>query len=171
MGRDKREERRGGVLQMTLLLTLSIVITVYSLPKGGVEHYNYTIGSPWTEDALIAPVSFSIVKSDALYQSEVDSVKALFAPYFRRDNSVAQRAIERLDRQYRDTLATLISYHSYALLRGALMEIYDIGVLSMEDYSRLSESRSRYVRHYVGNTSSFIDKEQLLSEKSAYQSL
>ena len=64
MGKINRDKERispkkNNVL-IVLLLILSVLLTVYFMPKSRSEYYDYTIGKPWTYDVLIAPFNFSI---------------------------------------------------------------------------------------------------------------
>ena len=85
---DKRQLIKSNRNLLIVLSLLSALLTVYFMPASHKENYIYTIGKPWTYDVLIAPFSFSIEKSDDVWQAEADSVKAAFAPYFSRNASV-----------------------------------------------------------------------------------
>ena len=131
------------------------------------ENYIYTIGKPWTYNVLIAPFSFSIEKSDAVWQEEADSVKAAFAPYFSRNAAVAESALADFDRFYNDSLKKLVWDESYRILRRRLEKVYSDGVVSASDEDILSDRE--LFRLYEGNTSVFVQTSSVRSIRDAYR--
>ena len=114
---DKRQFIKSNRTLLIILSLASALLTVYFMPVSHRENYLYTIGKPWTYDVLIAPFSFSIEKSDDVWQEEADSVKAAFAPYFSRNTSVAQNALADFDRFYADSLNKLVWDVTYRTVR------------------------------------------------------
>jgi putative nucleotidyltransferase with HDIG domain len=137
------------------------------MPAGQKENYIYTIGKPWTYNVLIAPFSFSIEKSDAVWQEEADSVKAAFAPYFSRNAAVTESALADFDRFYNDSLKKLVWDESYRILRRRLEKVYSDGVVSASDEDILSDRE--LFRLYEGNTSVFVQTSSVRSIRDAYR--
>ena len=135
---DKRQFIKSNRNLLIILSLLSALLTVYFMPAGHKENYIYTIGKPWTYNVLIAPFSFSIEKSDAVWQEEADSVKAAFAPYFSRNASVGETALRQFDRFYTDSLSKLVWEESYTSLRRRLEKVYRDGIISTQDEEVLS---------------------------------
>lgn len=175
MGKINRDKERispkkNNVL-IVLLLILSVLLTVYFMPKSRSEYYDYTIGKPWTYDVLIAPFNFSIEKSDAAYQQELDSLHASFSPYFSRNADVMHKMVQSFEKYYSDTLYKAISIHSYNVIKDKLVSLYEKGIISAQDESMLEEESKEYIRIYAGNTSTFVAINQIDNEKKAYQEL
>ena len=93
---------------LILLSLFSVLFTVYFMPASHKENYIYTIGKPWTYNVLIAPFSFSIEKSDDVWQAEADSVKSVFAPYFGKNAGVGEAALAQFDAFFADSLSKLV---------------------------------------------------------------
>ena len=152
---------------LIILSVLSVLLTVYSMPLGHKESYIYTTGKPWTYNVLIAPFSFSIEKSDDVWQAEADSVKAAFAPYFSRNASVGETALAQFDRFYADSLSRLVWEESYKILRRSLEKAYREGIVSTADEEVLSGKE--LFRVYEGNTSTFVQTASVRSVRDAYR--
>ncbi len=164
---DKRQFIKSNRNLLIILSLLSALLTVYFMPAGQKENYIYTIGKPWTYNVLIAPFSFSIEKSDAVWQEEADSVKAAFAPYFSRNVAVAESALADFDRFYNDSLKKLVWDESYRILRRRLEKVYSDGVVSASDEDILSDRE--LFRLYEGNTSVFVQTSSVRSIRDAYR--
>lgn len=164
---DKRQFIKSNRNLLIILSLLSALLTVYFMPAGQKENYIYTIGKPWTYNVLIAPFSFSIEKSDAVWQEEADSVKAAFAPYFSRNAAVAESALADFDRFYNDSLKKLVWDESYRILRRRLEKVYSDGVVSASDEDILSDRE--LFRLYEGNTSVFVQTSSVRSIRDAYR--
>lgn len=164
---DKRQFIKSNRNLLIILSLLSALLTVYFMPAGQKENYIYTIGKPWTYNVLIAPFSFSIEKSDAVWQEEADSVKAAFAPYFSRNAAVAESALADFDRFYNDSLKKLVWDESYRILRRRLEKVYSDGVISASDEDILSDRE--LFRLYEGNTSVFVQTSSVRSIRDAYR--
>ena len=164
---DKRQFIKSNRNLLIILSLLSALLTVYFMPAGHKENYIYTIGKPWTYNVLIAPFSFSIEKSDAVWQEEADSVKAAFAPYFSRNAAVTESALADFDRFYNDSLKKLVWDESYRILRRRLEKVYSDGVISASDEDILSDRE--LFRLYEGNTSVFVQTSSVRSIRDAYR--
>ncbi len=175
MGKKTRDKKGAAVnsnnILLVLLLLFSVFLTVYFMPKSRTEYYDYTIGKPWTYDVLIAPFNFSIEKSEAVYQQEIDSLKASFSPYFSRKNGVMQKNLQAFEEYYSEKLYKTITLHSYNLIKDELVRLHERGILSAQDESMLEDEGKEYIRIYSGNSSSFVALNQLANEKQAYQEL
>ena len=151
---------------LIILSLISVLLTLYFMPSGHKEKYVYTVGKPWTYNVLIAPFSFSIEKSDDVWQAEADSVKAAFAPYFSRNTGVSEAALAQFDKFFTDSLSKLIWEDSYKILRRRLEKVYRDGVISASDEEILSSKE--LFRVYEGNTSSFVQTSSVRSIRDAY---
>ena len=164
---DKRRLIKNNRNLLILLSVISVLLSVYSMPAGHKESYTYTIGKPWTYNVLIAPFSFSIEKSDDVWQAEADSVTASFAPYFSRNASVGDNALARFDKFCADSLSKVVWEESYKAVRRRLEKVYRDGVISTADEEILSGKD--VFRTYEGNTSSFVQTAGIRSVRDAYR--
>ena len=164
---DKRGFLRSNRSLLVILSVVSALLTVYFMPADRQEKYSFTVGKPWTYDVLIAPFNFSIQKSDDVWQAEADSLKAAFAPYFSRNNSVGENALADFDRFYRDSLSKLVWEDSYLAMRRRLEKVYRDGIISTSDEEVLSGKQ--VFRVYEGNNSSFVQKASVRSVRDAYR--
>lgn len=164
---DKRHLIKSNRTLLIILSVFSVLLTVYSMPASHKEKYLYTVGKPWTYNVLIAPFSFSIEKSDKVWQAEADSVKAAFAPYFSRNAGVAENALAQFDKFYTDSLNKLVWEESYQALRRRLEKVYRDGVISSADEEILAGKN--LFRTYEGNTSSFVQTASVRSIRDAYR--
>ena len=164
---DKRQIIKSNRHLLILLSLVSVLLTVYFMPASHKENYIYNIGKPWTYDVLIAPFSFSIEKSNEVWQQEADSVRTFFAPYFSRNASVGETALADFDRFYTDSLSKLVWEESHKILRRRLEKVYNDGVISTADEELLSGKE--LFRIYEGNTSSFVQTSSVRSVRDAYR--
>lgn len=165
-----RPSKRNNLLMISLLIA-SILLTVYFMPKERSEFYDYTIGKPWTYDVLIAPFNFSIEKSDAVYQQELDSLRSSFSPYFSRNTAVMQSKLQAFDQYYSENLYKAITLDSYNTIKNEMVKLYEKGIISVQDESMLEDGKTEFVRIYSGNNSTFVASNQIYNEKKAYQAL
>ena len=163
---DKRRFIKSNRNLLIILSLISVLLTVYFMPASHKKNFIYTVGKPWTYDVLIAPFSFSIEKSDAVWQEESDSVRASFAPYFSRNAGIADNALAEFDRYYADSLGKLIWEVTYNTLRERLVRVYRDGIISSSDEEILSGKD--FFRVYEGNTSTFVKTSSVRSIRDAY---
>lgn len=164
---EKRRLIKSNRNLLIILSLISILFTLYSMPSGRKEKYVFTVGKPWTYNVLIAPFSFSIEKSDDVWQAEADSVEAVFAPYFSRNAAIGENALTQFDRFYQDSLNKLVWEVSYRTLRERLETVYQDGIISSSDEEILSGKD--YFRIYEGNTSSFVQTRNVRTVRDAYR--
>lgn len=163
---DKRQFIKSNRILLLVLSLVSVLLTVYFMPASHKENYIYNVGKPWTYDVLIAPFSFSIEKSDDVWQAEADSVRSFFAPYFSRNTNVSENALSEFDRFYSDSLSKIVWEESYRIVRSRLERVYRDGIVSAADEEILSGKE--LFRVYEGNTSSFVRTSTVRSVRDAY---
>ena len=164
---DKRRLIKNNRNLLIILSVVSVLLTVYSMPASHKEKYSYTVGKPWTYNVLIAPFSFSVEKSDRVWQAEADSVRASFAPYFSRNAAVGENALAQFDKFYADSLSKVVWEDSYNALRLRLEKVYRDGIISAADEEILSGKE--LFRTYEGNTSVFVQTASIRNVRDAYR--
>ena len=106
-------------------LILSVVAIYFLLPKEDNFDRYFEIGKPWTYEMVIAPKDFAIYKSDEqLEKEQVEALKAL-EPY------VSQIT------DYRLQIASVKDLRMGDWLKDRLTEVYEVGVISLQDKQEL----------------------------------
>jgi len=78
--------KKNAVIIYTLILFLISAVTVFLIfPKGKQFVYDYSPGTPWLHDDLIAPCDFPVYKTESEIQLEKDSITKAFIPYYKID--------------------------------------------------------------------------------------
>ena len=109
-----------------LPLILIFVVLLFLMPRSLRFGYDYTKGSPWKYETLIAQFDFPILKTDEQYQRELENAGARVIPYYRYDDKVSAKTAEALSAMDFGLLADVGQAVS-----DAVSEIYSIGVISV----------------------------------------
>ncbi|MBE6239546.1 MAG: HDIG domain-containing protein [Bacteroidales bacterium] len=107
-------------------LILIFVVLLLLMPRSLRFGYDYTKGSPWKYETLIAQFDFPILKTDEQYQRELENAGARVIPYYRYDDKVSAKTAEALSAMDFGLLADVGQAVS-----DAVSEIYSIGVISV----------------------------------------
>ncbi|MDR0363990.1 MAG: HDIG domain-containing protein [Bacteroidales bacterium] len=89
------------VVKVGLFLAAAILI-VLMLPRERAYNYEYQLGKPWIYNDLIAPISFSIYKSDAMVQADRDAVMKSRKLYFDNDTVVTSAGLHKIEKSLND---------------------------------------------------------------------
>ncbi len=90
-----------------LLFIFTIVILVLLFPHGESLDANVSVGSIWTKEDLIAPMSFEILKDPQQYELERQNAAKKVYPVFKRIDSVSVSSIKSF-KSYLDSLKRAI---------------------------------------------------------------
>ncbi len=107
-------------------LILIFVVLLLLMPRSLRFGYDYTKGSTWKYETLIAQFDFPILKTDEQYQRELENAGARVIPYYRYDDKVSAKTAEALSAMDFGLLADVGQAVS-----DAVSEIYSIGVISV----------------------------------------
>ncbi len=148
-----------------------IALIVWFQPRGNRSLMHFDVGRPWPYGQLIAPFDFPIFKTDAQLAHERDSVRQLYEPYFEFQEHVESEQIKALRATLREqsTSEVPLSYRTYIERR--MHDIYQLGIISAEDYQRLRADSCQNIRIFTGTEASTHPVWQLLSPKAAYDYL
>lgn len=112
-------------LKVYVPLILMFVLLTLLMPRSLRFGYDYSKGTPWKYETLIAQFDFPILKTDEQYQRELESVGSRVIPYYRYDMKVASKSAEDL---------SVMDFGSLSDARqavgDAVTEIYSMGVIS-----------------------------------------
>jgi cyclic-di-AMP phosphodiesterase PgpH len=81
----------------TLIGVLFIGSIVVLFPRTPAQEFTYRIGEPWRQNDLVAPFTFSLLKSDEEIDSEIEEIREITPPIFHLDHEAGERIISRLD--------------------------------------------------------------------------
>jgi putative nucleotidyltransferase with HDIG domain len=156
-----------------LLIFISTVsLIVYFMPRDVKFNYQFDLDKPWKYGQLIAQFDFPIYKPDQVIKHEQDSILARFQPYYNLDKEVGKTELQKLRKDYQESLRELLpSQDYYTYLQKSLTEIYNAGIISNENLSKLQEDSIggiMVIDNKVANTKSLS---KIYSIKDAYMQL
>ena len=95
---DKAETKRKGKGLFTKFLMgfLTTLLIVFMFPRGESIEFEVSEGSIWLYDDLIAPFSFPIIKSEEVYNAEVEAAKINVYPVFIDESENKNKSTESL---------------------------------------------------------------------------
>jgi len=158
------------VLTRCALTAVTVAIIVMFLPRNSGPQFLYDVGKPWMYSSLIAKFDFPIYKTDEAIQEEKDSLTRAFEPYYNYDASVEKEYISRFRQKYKDGIPGLPqSYINIVAER--LHRLYQTGVMSMADYSKIGRDTTNTLRIVAGKQAVTTEVGCLFSTMSAYEQL
>lgn len=152
---------------------LAILITVFAafMPRESVRTFHYKEGGIWDYPTLIAKDSFPIIKSEEQLKAEHDSVIHYYEPYFQLRSNTADSAIRAWHQTFKKELKGSIPGHYESYITSKLMEFYDCGIISGEEWSIVNVPHISSIRVITGNIATLRSTSELYSPKTAYESL
>jgi cyclic-di-AMP phosphodiesterase PgpH len=116
---DKRHDdvasmRTHPYMKAAILATFFLVLLVF-YPGGYFQQTVHRVGEPWRGEDLIAPFTFSILKSDAEIQAEIDEIVANVLPIFYQQPNAMQTSQTGLDSVYAALTPVLEAYLQYRI--------------------------------------------------------
>ena len=153
----------------TVLVLVPLVVIVYFMPRDDDFGYSYHVDKPWYYGDLIAKTKFPVLKKDSLIKRERERVMLGFQPYYNIDPVVLDTVLNRLhkgvEHEWQGSMARTYVKHIEALLD----TIYARGILSTDDYARLSEVEQHdKIRVVAGNVATSVPITRLFTPRSAY---
>ncbi|HNQ69077.1 MAG TPA: HDIG domain-containing protein [Bacteroidales bacterium] len=81
--------KKNTVAIYTLILFVISATTVFFIfPRGKQFNYDYSLGTPWLHEDLIAPCDFPVYKTEPELNAEKDSIVKTFIPYYIKDTNI-----------------------------------------------------------------------------------
>ena len=178
-----------------IIILASAAIIVWFLPRGGRISYHFETNKPWPYGQFIAPFNIPIYKSEARLQAERDSLKGVFEPYYEwitttetEQRDAFRSQISKLDpslltgsvtkgkvttgRGKAQSVKPRVSGGQVrALIDEQLHEIYQQGVVSSADYTRMLADSTQAIRIISGITATGRQLTELFTPKSGYERL
>ena len=120
------------------LFILSTVLIIYLLPKGGQFKYNFQKGKPWQYENLYAPFSFTIKKSKAEIEEEIEYLREELIPYFEIDTAKVTEVKTLFNNFYKQKESIDIANQRDLKIKAAGLRILD----NLYTYGLISENYS-----------------------------
>ena len=158
------------VTQITIAICC-IGAVAFFMPRNNVFTYTYSEEAPWNYGQIIAPFNFPIYKSNAQLAEERDSIAAHFEPYFTKDTAVVVKSLRRMKNRFYNTPVEGVPYESFIKYYNSLIRLYNQGIISGNDETRLSESKAEKVNIVSDNVSSAVPKKNFITTAKAYKKL
>ena len=171
--KPNRQQKRTAATRMVMkaiLVLVSTVLIAYFMPHGDEFGYKYEKDKYWNYGLLIANTKFPILKNDSAIHKERETTMRLFQPYYNYDKAVKDSMVHRLynhvAKEWQGQNAEAYVDHIAELLD----TIYTHGVLSSDDYSRLTdEEHHKRIRVVTNNEATSRPLTQFFSLRSAYK--
>lgn len=159
------------ILAQALISAAFIALIVWFQPRGSRSLMSFDVGRPWPYGQLIAPFDFPIFKTDAQLSHERDSVRQLYEPYFELQAQVETNQMKALRSSLRSQSSSELPLSYRTFIERRVHEVYDIGIISAEDFQRLRADSIRNIRVFSGTDAQTRPVWQILSPKAAYDFL
>ena len=156
------------VLTRLTLVTVSVVVIVWFLPRESGPQFRYDVGKPWMYGSLIASFDFPIYKTDEAIQQEKDSILKSFEPYFNLDEEVEATQTGKFLKDFQEGIAGL-SHDYISLIAEQLHAIYQKGIIRTNDYQMAFPDTTRQVRVVNGKQAVSMRMSDVLNEVGAYE--
>ncbi len=156
------------IITLTVLVALTTLAIVLCLPRESGIHYNAEENKPWTGRLLIAEFDFPVMRSqEDLEEAKKQQLKE-FEPYFEKNDSVGEKAINDFIQKAKQDTTGVLSENEDVIVR-RLHAIYDKGIMSEQDYLKMSEDSVQQVR-IVYDKNSYITQhlQNVTLQKDAY---
>lgn len=137
---DKRKEepfnpRTNGYVK-AVIITVFFLGLILFYPGGLFQDVSYKLGDTWRDDDLIAPFTFSLLKSQDEIDAEIADIAANTPPIFYQNPGVDELVQVRLDTLFNRSIRVLELYAQY---RMSLLT--DNGSLALSDSTRYMAER------------------------------
>ena len=150
----------------------AVFIIVYFLPREGQFNYQFDINKPWKYGLLQASFDFPIYKEEEEVRKEQDSIMANYHPYFQLSESTGEQVISQFRTDYNKQLRRIIPDPTYPhYIEQKLKEIYEKGVMPVEQLAQLHKDSILSIQIVYQNTSILQSTSEIYSTKRAYEEL
>ncbi len=133
---------------IVILVLATTAVIVWALPRKPGKEYVYDIGKPWTYDMLISDIEFPVLKSEEMLRNDSIRNRKTYQYAYQKEKKIGDDAIaEFISQAEQDSTGVLKEYQS-SIVR-ILHSIYDRGILSEEERSKVMENYSDSIKVYV----------------------
>lgn len=170
--KPRKQQKRTNLtrfLMKGILVLIPTIVIVYFMPRGDEFGYSYELNTPWNYGELIAKTKFPILKNDSVLQKERAVVLRGFQPYYNYDAGVRDSMMRRLQLEAPEDGNGLKASQYVRHIAALLDTIYQHGIISTDDYSRLrDEEHHEHIRVVRENVATSVPLSRLYTPRSAY---
>mgnify|MGYP003292947280 CR=1 FL=1 len=159
----------GQWLTRSILFVITVALLVYFFPRQGETRYVFQEGRPWSYSLLTAPFDIPIYKDEARLNYERDSVLNDMRPVFIKDNTITHKMIQGYSSELNALGQSAINQKSQKAFVDALQNIYNHGIISNEEYKKLSDDNVAGISIREDNTLTNRETTEFYTPKQAYE--
>ena len=159
----------GQWLTRSILFVITVALLVYFFPRQGETRYVFQEGRPWSYSLLTAPFDIPIYKDEARLNYERDSVLNDMRPVFIKDNTITHKMIQGYSSELNALGQSAINQKSKKAFVDALQNIYNHGIISNEEYKKLSDDNVAGISIREDNTLTNRETTEFYTPKQAYE--
>ncbi len=154
-----------------LLFIVSLVLLVYFLPRTDKDHFIYEVNRPWRYALLTAPFDIPVHLDSVSAARVKDSIDTNFEPVYRRDLATEKTIVSDYTTRLNSTPGLDITPSQRNQIIRAIKQVYENGIVSREDYARMSSGELPAVRFVHDNVAISLPTSGYLSAFRAYEHL
>jgi len=157
------------ITRIALILCL-IAIIVQLFPHVNSFKYQFEVGKPWSYELITASFDFPIYKSETEINEEKEELLKSYIPYFKLDTTKAKTQFGQLFNDYGKMNGTAPLYQNF--IRQKLEKIYASGVISSDEYNKLTEEGKQTINCILPNRLKITRQvTELYTPKTAYEEI
>lgn len=158
------------LLLRSAIVIVTVLVIVWLMPRDGRNYVYAEQGKPWKYADLTAPFDFPIYKSEQMIQKEKDSLMKEYQPYFYYNKEVEGNMVRKFVTDFSGGIPGL-SDDYISIIANRLHKIYQTGIVSSPEYSRLAKDTTQCIMVADGKNATSIPIVRFLSTKRAYEQL
>lgn len=158
------------ILLRSAIVIITVLVIVWLMPRDGRNYVYAEQGKPWKYADLTAPFDFPIYKSEQMIQKEKDSLMKEYQPYFYYNKEVEGNMVRKFVTDFSGGIPGL-SDDYISIIANRLHKIYQTGIVSSPEYSRLAKDTTQCIMVADGKNATSIPIVRFLSTKRAYEQL
>ncbi|MDD6820616.1 MAG: HDIG domain-containing protein [Prevotella sp.] len=158
------------ILLRSAIVIVTVLVIVWLMPRDGRNYVYAEQGKPWKYADLTAPFDFPIYKSEQMIQKEKDSLMKEYQPYFYYNKEVEGNMVRKFVTDFSGGIPGL-SDDYISIIANRLHKIYQTGIVSSPEYSRLAKDTTQCIMVADGKNATSIPIVRFLSTKKAYEQL
>lgn len=158
-------------LVRTIVFIVAVVLLAYFFPQQGEKSFVFQEGRPWAYSLLTAPFDIPIYKDEARLAYERDSLMNDVRPIFYKDNTITTDMLNGFESELNALSEATLSNKDKKNFVDALFNIYNHGIIAMEQYKGLKERNITQISIRENNIAKKRDTEDFYSPKRAYEEM
>ena len=158
------------ILLRSAIVIVTVLVIVWLMPRDGRNYVYAEQGKPWKYADLTAPFDFPIYKSEQMIQKEKDSLMKEYQPYFYYNKEVEGNMVRKFVTDFSGGIPGL-SDDYISIIANRLHKIYQTGIVSSPEYSRLAKDTTQCIMVADGKNATSIPIVRFFSTKKAYDQL